>query len=69
MKPISVTKQYPDEHERVLFFDARSSDWFVGWNAYRHRIGGASYPGSWVMPTGDTDDMQVTHWLPLPKKP
>lgn len=66
---VSIADKYPPEHERVLFFDAREGEWFVGWNSYWHTIGGPSRPGSWVMPSGDTDDMHVTHWKPRPKGP
>ena len=69
MQPISVTTKFPAEHERVLFFDSITQDWYVGWNAYWHTVGGASRPGTWVMPSGDTEGMQVTHWLPCPPNP
>ena len=69
MTPIRVSDRYPKEHERVLFFDAVSEDWYVGWNAYWHSAGSKARPGKWVIPCGDTDGMQVTHWLPCPENP
>ena len=69
MQPIRVSDRYPKEHERVLFFDAFSEDWYVGWNAYWHSPGKGARPGKWVVPFGDTEDMQVTHWLPCPANP
>ena len=69
MQPIRASDRYPKEHERVLFFDAVSEDWYVGWNAYWHSPGKEARPGKWVIPFGDTEDMQVTHWLPCPENP
>jgi hypothetical protein len=69
MTPIRVSDRYPKEHERVLFFDANSEDWYVGWNAYWHSPGKEARPGKWVIPFGDTEDMQVTHCLPCPENP
>lgn len=69
MKPIPISTRYPDEHDRVLIFDAKHREWHVGWNAYQHRLNGPSTPGTWVLPFGDTDEMHITHWLPCPAEP
>jgi len=31
--------------------------------------GGSSRPGKWVLPMGDGEDMQITHWAELPANP
>lgn len=68
-KWISIAERYPYDGERVLIFDAQSGEAYVGWNAYRHRVGGASTPGIWVLPFGETEDLHITHWMPLPMAP
>jgi hypothetical protein len=68
-EPISIAKKFPGDNERVLIFDALHREWHVGWNAYRHMIGGQSRPGTWILPIGYADDMHITHWAPFPPDP
>ena len=69
MKAISITERFPDDGKRVLIFDSTYSEWNVGWNAWRHQVGGTSRPGRWILPLGDGDDMNITHWAELPDNP
>jgi len=69
MEWVSTTQRYPEDNERVLIFDAKYGEEHVGWNAWRHTIGGKSSPGKWILPMGDADDMDITHWAYLPEQP
>jgi hypothetical protein len=67
--PISLSKRYPSDGQRVLIFDARHQEWHVGWNSWAHFSGGKSSPGSWQLPCGEAEDLHITHWAPCPRTP
>lgn len=68
---VSVADDLPASNQMVLLFDRNGEGWVIGWRSvwFSEGMNETGWEWSFQIDSLDDEDMNITHWAPIPSSP